>query len=959
VAGLLVACVAVAAVAIAQEARSSRLQSRVLARLAAELEFPVRSGPSEHMRYPGPGAGPHDLRLGYARMPDFIERLAAHGHEVTAQARPSPRLLDLQDRGLFAIYPERSQGGLELHDCRGDVLYAQKLPRRVFGHFDQVPPLLVDALLFIEDRSLLNAGAPRRNPAVAWNRLAQAVLGQVRRVIDPGHAAPGGSTLATQIEKYRHSYEGRTRSMHDKLQQMASASVRAYLDGEDTEARRRQIVADYLDTVPLAGQAGMGEVHGLGDGLWAWYGRDFEEVKRLLRPRADASGPPPARALPAGGPGPAQQVPLAEQALAFKQALSLLVAQRRPSYYLGPGASRLASLTDSHLRVLAEAGIISRDLRNAALPLTLHPLARAPTGPWPPAGELKLTGTIRARLSTLLGVPRAHDLDRLDLNVTSTVDGRAQRELTRRLRALRHPEGARAAGLLGQRMLRPGDDPDRLVFSLSLYERGANANVVRVQADSSDDPFDINEGARLDLGSTAKLRTLVTYLELVADMHERWHRLDAAGLRALAVNEHDALGRWARSYLLRATDRSLSVMTEAAMERRYPASPAEAFHTGGGVHHFVNFDPAHDGRVMSVREALRHSVNLVFIRLMRDIVNRHLPGPADAVALPQASAARQQWLARFADQEGSAYIRRFYGRQTAAPGPLTAAHPREPGSVHPLDRWVAGYLREHPNATLTEVLAASRQERQDAYAWLFKTRRTGAQEIRIRSIREAAAFEALHRSWQRLGYPFDALTPSYASAIGASGDRPAALAQLMGILANDGLRLPVSRSSRLLFAPGTPYETWMALRPTPPVRVLPSAVAQTVRHALRDVVEAGTARRLKGSFTGDGGRDLPVWGKTGTGDRRLEVHGPGGRLVSSSVIDRTATLAFAIGDRHFGTVMVHAHEPDAAGFRFTSALAVQVLRSVAPVLSGMLDRPGCAEAGQGSGGPAPDEAHPR
>ena len=96
------------------------------------------------------------------------------------------------------------------------------------------------------------------------------------------HAAAGGSTLATQIEKYRHSPDGRTDSGKEKLRQMASASLRAYLDGENTLPRRRQIVVDYLNTVPLSAMAGFGEVNGIGDGLWAWYGRDFAEVNRLL-----------------------------------------------------------------------------------------------------------------------------------------------------------------------------------------------------------------------------------------------------------------------------------------------------------------------------------------------------------------------------------------------------------------------------------------------------------------------------------------------------------------------------------------------------------------------------------------------------------------------------------------------------------------------------------------------------
>jgi len=949
---LLLLAAAAVVIVVVREARSSRLQAGALSRLAAELHFEVQPGPAETIRFPGPDAGPYDQRLGYTRLPAIIDRLTARDFAVTAQARPSAQLLALQDRGLFAIYRERNQGGLLLQDCRGDTLYAERLPRRVYERFDAVPPLLVDALLYIENRELLDPGAPLRNPAVEWDRLAQAVLGRVRRIVDPGYPAPGGSTLATQIEKYRHSPQGRTRSMHDKLQQMASASVRAYLDGENTEARRRQIVVDYLDTVPLSAQAGIGEVNGLGDGLWAWYGRDFDEVQRLLRwlGHAPADAPawlpapaPPARAAQALlAPKPPT---LAEQALAFKQALSLLVAQRRPSYYLGVGAAKLEPLTNSHLRVMAEAGVISPALRDAALPLPLALLPRAPAENGPLLEQRKLTTTARSRLSALLGVPQSYDLDRLDLTVASSTDGAAQREVTRRLQALRDPAAAKAAGLVGHNMLAPGDDPGRLVFSVSLYERGERANLLRVQADSSDQPFDINEGARLDLGSTAKLRTLVTYLELVADMHQRWSGLDPQALKALPVHERDALGRWAREYLAQASDRSLQAMTEAAMERRYSASPGEAFRTGGGLHHFVNFDREHDSRVMSVREALRHSVNLVFIRLMRDIVHRHMHAGPDAGGLPDASAdpgERRRLLERFADLEGRAYITRFYRHYRAHPDQLPAADAADAdalAALHPLDQWLVGYLHQHPKATLAEVLAASAQQRQEAYAWLFRTRRAGAQDVRIRSLQEAAAFEKILASWQRLGYPFDALTPSYATAIGASGDRPAALAELMGILANDGLRLPATRTLSLLFAQGTPYETHLQHRPAaPPQRVLPVEVVHTLRRALVDVVEAGTARRLAGAFVTSDGRVLSLGGKTGTGDHRFEVHGRGGRLISSRVVNRTATFAFVAGDRHYGTVMIHAQEPDAAHFRFTSALAAQVLKSLAPVLVPAMDR---------------------
>ena len=47
-----------------------------------------------------------------------------------------------------------------------------------------------------------------------------------------------------------------------------------------------------------------------------------------------------------------------------------------------------------------------------------------------------------------------------------------------------------------------------MVYSLLLFERTPSTNLLRVQADNLDRPFDINSGMKLDLGSTAKLRTL-------------------------------------------------------------------------------------------------------------------------------------------------------------------------------------------------------------------------------------------------------------------------------------------------------------------------------------------------------------------------------------------------------------------------------------------------------------------
>ncbi len=315
------------------EMQTSKIQARWLSRYAATLTYALEPGPSDAIRFPE--EGPFDRRLGYVALPDHIARLTERGYEVQAQARFSPALLSYADHGFFVPYAERSQVGLTIHDCRGEPLYANRYPHQFYARFEDIPPLVSLSLLFIEDRGLLDLQRPHANPAVDWPRFAKAALSQLEsRLGLPGQAA-GGSTLATQVEKYRHSPEGRTGDPQEKLRQMVSASVRAYLDGPLTLAARQRILRDYLNSVPLSAAPGHGEIHGIADGLRVWFGADFDEVNRLL--------------------ASSQAEDDAARGLALRQVLSLLIAQRRPSYYLGAGREELAALTDSHLRLLAGA----------------------------------------------------------------------------------------------------------------------------------------------------------------------------------------------------------------------------------------------------------------------------------------------------------------------------------------------------------------------------------------------------------------------------------------------------------------------------------------------------------------------------------------------------------------------------------------------------------------------------
>ena len=267
---------------VAQEMRTSNYQARFFAGLASKATYTVGAGPSPSIRFPQ--SAPYDDRLGYAELPVFLGKLQTRDFKIVKQAQISKGMAEIVDAGYFAPYLEKTQSGLDILDCHNDSLFQERYPKRVFEHFDDIAPILVQSLLFIENRELLDPRYPERNPAVEWDRLANAVLVKARSTITGGNGrSSGGSTLATQIEKYRHSSEGRTSSVREKLQQMVSAALRAYQQGEDTSAVRRQIVLSYMNTMPLSAKAGFGEVHGLGDGLWVWYGRDFNEVNRILK----------------------------------------------------------------------------------------------------------------------------------------------------------------------------------------------------------------------------------------------------------------------------------------------------------------------------------------------------------------------------------------------------------------------------------------------------------------------------------------------------------------------------------------------------------------------------------------------------------------------------------------------------------------------------------------------------
>ena len=103
------------------------------------------------------------------------------------------------------------------------------------------------------------------------------------------------------------------------------------------------------------------------------------------------------------------------------------------------------------------------------------------------------------------------------------------------------PAYIKAKGLCGPRLLEHGD-PGKVIYSFSLYERGPGVNLLRIQLDNYDQPLNIDEGVKLELGSSAKLRTLITYMEIISELYDRYASLSRKQLSA--ISESDCLSQW-------------------------------------------------------------------------------------------------------------------------------------------------------------------------------------------------------------------------------------------------------------------------------------------------------------------------------------------------------------------------------------------------------------------------------
>ena len=188
---LLVTAVGVAGWVLFQELSTSERQARWLHRYASKMTFAPEEGPA-----PGqlrdPPSGPYDRRLGYASLPVFTRNLIGRGFHISRQARVSDEMWDALQSGFFPPYREKTQAGLRILDRNGLLIFHHPYPTRVFRSFSDIPSLVVEMLLFVENRMLLDEQRPMMNPAVEWGRLAKAVTEKAVPVDSPGPVGQRG-----------------------------------------------------------------------------------------------------------------------------------------------------------------------------------------------------------------------------------------------------------------------------------------------------------------------------------------------------------------------------------------------------------------------------------------------------------------------------------------------------------------------------------------------------------------------------------------------------------------------------------------------------------------------------------------------------------------------------------------------------------------------------------------------
>jgi membrane peptidoglycan carboxypeptidase len=867
------------------EMKTSYIQSYFFNKYSSKMSYNVK----ENGRIIYPSFGPYNNRLGYTKISNITNKL----NWKTNRANWNDSLYNFVKSGYNPPFNEKITTGINIVDKNNLPIISSVRPKRTYETLKDVPDFIVKALSFVENKEILKNGK-YKNPAIDWYRL---LLNSKNYLLSKvfNKKVSGGSTIATQMEKFKFSPNGRTedingkKSSKEKFRQIVSASIRTYRNGRNTENTRKNIIVNFINSVPLGAIPDYGEVIGFGDALWYWFGTSFEDANNGIKNYEPKY---------------------------IKEILSLIISQRRPNYYLLKNRDALEKLTNVYLNLLYKENIISYDVYYNSLnyKLTFNP--RKEINNKLDKGNL----SVKRNLMGLLGENEVYKINTFDMVANSTTDIDFQNKTSKLINDIQ--ENPTKYKMFGSHLLSGNNDIKKMMISFSLYEIVENSNYLRIQVDTSDGEFNLNDGMKLELGSTAKLRTLITYLYVVSKIYEE------------KEIHNDSLSIWVKKQ----GDIGLDELLKRAMGKEYSGSAGEGFFTGGGIHYFSNFEGKHGGSY-PVIFGLQKSINLMFIRIMRDIV--------DYYKERNVELSREQYINRYINLEADTFINKFKKKHfglTKKQSFVLLSEKKSGVKLATLFRvmfpeksfeeffnetkcsqelydkynlntfnWQdLGYITKINPLELYVVSGYKDKERviRESYKWIWSDKKQRIQNLGISIIKEIDAFKEIHKHWKKFDYPFNRLIPSLATSIGSSGDNPTALAKLIGVVLRGGKLCKDRRFTKLAFGKDTPYFT--ELTPYDDCKeVLNKSIADVVKNALKSVVEKGTAIRVKDKFK------YAVGGKTGTGDNRIKK--------TNYVLNRTGTFAFYIGDKWFGAITIFVDGKSASEFHFTSSLPLRVL----------------------------------
>ncbi|MAI60885.1 MAG: hypothetical protein CBB87_00160 [Micavibrio sp. TMED27] len=948
-------------------------------------------------------SGPYNIRNGYTRAQEFADALTGSGQwRLTARASHiAPKAFGIE---LYPLYEEKPQTGFSIIDPSSDDISISRFPTQIYQNASEIPEVVTRSLMRVENRQLGQDNPQTKNLVIEpgpllWNTTKK--IGEKAGL--PVGKVSGASTLITQKTKARHTEGGRTDSVRQKLIQMLSASMEIYADDLDTRNNIPSIVQDYNNSMPFASFGQFGEVIGFADAMAIWFGNDFDDVTRLLsKPEDELS-----------------DAEFDQYAEYYREALALVMALPRPNDYLVIDRSSVDERINKFLNLFAEEGIISERLRDATLQATLHfNDEELDTRILPENPSFKAKTTLETQLMREhFHMSNKYEFSRIDGEAVSTLNSAVTADVSEYLNKLSDPEFLEAQGLTGVHIKRA--DPELAqdyIYGFTLYERTDSGNVLRVKADTYNGEFDINEHSRVELGSVAKYRTLITYLELIERLHQTYNDKTAAQIDAARSEHQDNLTAWMLTYLSNPeTDKTKLGTLMAAMERKYSADHREAFRTDGGYQRYANYEFTDYKKEFSVSQALYQSSNLPWIRIMRDIRD-HITavdlGISETLYNDISHPDRDGYLQDFIAYESPIFLgrynRTFFRKGAKAPEDILSDElirkgnidaksiavihralypergfddykklinkhkqtseianktdaelkeiyieelgiertPKEKGhatGITPLKIWIAEQAVKNPGTRPKiipeNVLAAD-------YNWLTYydadseksvSRALDRQNRRIQQVVEMRAFEIIHKSWERQGFPFNKMVSSLASVLGSSADRPKATAELLGIMQNNGQKLQTRAFNKIHLAKDTPYEQIFEAVASQPEQVVSPEIAQIAFEAAQGVVEHGTAMNAKDSVSLSDKRKLTIAGKTGTHDGEARRRNPVTGKLETVKDDRFGVFTFAIGDYHFGTITIAVLDQKAEDHKFTSSFNVQLFKKLAPMLRPVLD----------------------